>query len=208
MQSAEDLIQRIKSISSQSLNQLVGIPLQTKMLADIYFERVKDKQDFSNLMLTNIAELYTEFIEGKIVIQFERTNNNTKIADLSEEFKEYFEDSKRKFFSAHIKLSSLILFEQNNQNDIGLELDEILEYGVIVAFTNKTPTFLHQSFAEFFLAKSCLQKIKGEQKRIRDDKELEQILREKRHFLIRKFLNDLMENYENQQEPQKKKEKI
>ncbi len=66
---------------------------------------------------------------------------------------------------------------------------------------------MHQSFAEFFLAKSCLQKIK-EQKRIKDDKELEQILREKRHFLIRKFLNDLMEIDENQQEPQKKKIKI
>jgi ankyrin repeat protein len=208
MQSAEVLIERIKSISSQSLNKLIGIPLQTRMLADIYFEKAKDEEEFSNLVLTNIADLYNQFIESKIEIRFERTNNNTKIADLSEEFIEYFEDSKRKFFSDHIKLSSLILFEQNNQKDIGLELKEkiILEYGVIISFTNKTPSFLHQSFAEFFMAKSCLQKIK-EQKRIKDDKELEQILREERHFLIRKFLNDLMVNYENHKEKNKNDEK-
>jgi ankyrin repeat protein len=206
MQSAEDLIKRIKSIN---LIELIGIPLQTKMLADIYFEKVKNEEEFSKLILTNIADLYNQFIESKIEIQFERTNNNTKIASLSRKFKEYFEDSKQKFYSNHIKLSSLILFEQNNQKEIGLELNEqdILEYGVIVAFTvNKMPTFLHQSFAEFFLAKSCLQKIK-EQKRIKDDKELEQILRDKRHFLIRKFLNDLIMGISEYQKEQQKEAK-
>jgi ankyrin repeat protein len=204
MQSAEDLIERIKSIN---LNELIGIPLQTKMLADIYFEKVKNEEEFSKLILTNIADLYNQFIESKIEIQFERTNNNTKIASLSRKFKEYFEDSKQKFYSNHIKLSSLILFEQNNQNDMCLELNEILEYGVIVAFTvNKTPTFLHQSFAEFFLAKSCLQKIQ-KQKRIKDDKELEQILRDKRHFLIRKFLNDLIMGISEYQKEQQKEAK-
>jgi ankyrin repeat protein len=210
MQSAEDLIERIKSISSQSLNELIGIPLQTKMLADIYFDKFKNEKEFSKIILTNIADLYNQFIESKIEIQFERTNNNTKIASISRQFKEYFEDSKQKFYSNHIKLSSLILFElQNNQIEIGLELNEqdILEYGVIVAFTvNKMPTFLHQSFAEFFLAKSCLQKLQ-KQKRIKDDKELEQILRDKRHFLIRKFLNDLMEIDENQKEELKNRKK-
>jgi hypothetical protein len=160
------------------------------MLADIYFERVKNKEDFSNLILTNIAELYNEFIENKIKIHFKRTNNDIEIEQLSKQFKKYFEDSKRDFYSDHTKLSWLILFGQNNQNKIGLEFDEedkvqaILEYGVIVAFTNGIPTFLHQSFAEFFLAKSCLQKI-NEQKR--NDQELKPILRDERHFLIRSF---------------------
>jgi hypothetical protein len=68
------------------------------------------------------------------------------------------------------------------------KIQEILEYGVIVGFANGIP--------EFFLAKSSLQKIKQQNK---NDKELEQILRDKRHFLIRKFLNDLIENDENRQ---------
>jgi ankyrin repeat protein len=205
MQSAQDLIKRIKSISSENLNQLIGIPLQTKMLADIYFEKVKNKEDFSNLILTNIAELYNEFIESKIKIQFERTNNNIKIEQLSKQFKKYFDESKKEFYSDHAKLSSLILFEENSKNKIDLEFDEedqvkaILDYGIIVAFKNGIPTFLHQSFAEFFLAQKSLQNIREQNKR---DKELEQILRDERHFLIRKFLNDLIENHENQREQQ------
>ncbi len=87
------------------------------------------------------------------------------------------------------------------------ERDEriIIKYGVIVAFKNGTPLFLHQSFAEFFLAKSSFQKIKEQ---IKNEKELKQILRDKRHFLIRKFLNDLMENQENPKEQQQKKRKL
>jgi len=49
------------------------------------------------------------------------------------------------------------------------------------------------------LANSCLKKIK-EHKRIKDDIELKQIFRYGRHFLIRRFLNDLMVNYENHKE--------
>jgi ankyrin repeat protein len=196
MQSAEDLIERIKSISLDNLNELIGIPLQTKMLADIYFERVKNKQDFSDLILTNIAELYTEFIQSKIRIQYEEKSKIEIDRD-----QDRFDEDKEKFYAQHIKLSSSILFESsNNKEDTNLkERDEkrIIKYGVIVAFTNGVPTFLHQSFAEFFLAKSSLQKIIEQYK---NDKELEQILRDKRHFLIRKFLNDLMQNQEYQKE--------
>jgi ankyrin repeat protein len=204
MQSAEELIARIKSISSDNINQLIGIPLQTKMLADIYFERVKKREDFSNLILTNIAELYNEFIESKIKIHFERTNNNIKIEQLSKQIQErLLEILKTEFYSDHTKLSSLIIFEQNNQNEFDEEnkVQTILEYGVIVAFKNRIPTFLHQSFAEFFLAKSCLQKVNEKNK----GEELKEMLRDERHFLIRRFLNDLMvndENFKNQREKQ------
>jgi hypothetical protein len=204
MQSAEDLIERIKSISSQSLNELIGIPLQTKMLADIYFEKVKNEKEFSKLILTNIADLYNQFIESKIKIQYK------KIGIKIENDEELFEEQKEKFYANHIKLSSSILFENKNKklDDDFKEKDEkrIMKDGIVVAFTNKTPTFLHQSFAEFFLAKSCLQKIQ-KQKRIKDDKELGQILREKRHFLIRKFLNDLIIGISEYQKEQQKEAK-
>ena len=76
---------------------------------------------------------------------------------------------------------------------------------MIVAFTNKNPTFLHQSFAQYFLAKSSLLKIK--EKNTRDDKELEQILKDEKHFLIRKFLNDLMEKEEQQHQVENNNER-
>jgi hypothetical protein len=72
MQSAKNLIKRIKTISSDNLNQLIGIPLQTKMLADIYFEKVVKLEDFSNLILNNISEMYNDFVETKIKIQYKK----------------------------------------------------------------------------------------------------------------------------------------
>jgi ankyrin repeat protein len=187
-QSAEDLITKIKSFLSKNIYQLIGIPLQTKMLADIFVDKEKD---FSKIEITNIAELYHHFLESKIKIQIEEKSQR----GVTREKKEKLDREKKMFYSDHIKLSSLILFENIKEikQDLELSDEEILEYGVVVAFaaSNKTPTFLHQSFAEFFLAKSSLQKLLEQNNK--NDKELKQILRDKRHFLIRKFLNDLIE---------------
>jgi ankyrin repeat protein len=206
-QSAHDLITQMKSIlleEEKNLNQMIAIPLQTKMLADIYFEQIKhnnkDETIAAPLQIANIAELYHEFVESKIRIQLEV---KSEIGKMHKRFHKYIEMEKSNFYSDHIKLaykhlfvnSDEMSFEEFEEDNEG-KLQEILEYGVIVAFTpdnNKVPTFLHQSFAEFFLAKSSLQKI-AQNKEI--DKELEQIFRDKRHFLIRKFLNDLMSKRE------------
>ena len=69
MHSAEELITKIKSILKENINQFIGIPLQTKMLADIFIDKEKD---FSNIEITNVAELYNEFVEKKIKIQFDQ----------------------------------------------------------------------------------------------------------------------------------------
>jgi hypothetical protein len=62
-----------KSLTSEICN-LIGIPLQTKMLADVYFEELysgkEDKEEGTRVEITNIAELYQQFVETKIKIQF------------------------------------------------------------------------------------------------------------------------------------------
>jgi hypothetical protein len=196
-QSAEDLITKIKSILSKNTNDLIGIPLQTKMLADIYFVQIRNKQvSTANIKISNLAELYNEFIETKIRIQYEEKLNFQIESD-----RDRFEDDKEKFYENHIKLSASILFEKNKKEAIiALEFKEkdekrIIKYGVVVAFSmNKIPTFLHQSFAEFFVAKSSFQKLIEQNKEI--DNELLEIFRDQRHFLVRKFLNDFIVNHE------------
>jgi ankyrin repeat protein len=192
-QSADDLITKIKSILSANINQLIGIPLQTKMMADIFIDREKD---FSKIEITNFAELYHHFLETMVEVNFV----NRKKIDPNKN-QGLYKREKNAFYLDHIRLSYRLLFE--NSNDTSEEefsdeekRQEILEYGVVVAFTESkiVPTFLHQSFAEFFLAKSSFTKI--EQNKDENDQELEQILRDERHFLIRKFLNDLMEKNE------------
>jgi ankyrin repeat protein len=194
MKSAEDLLAQIKSSLTENITQLIGIPLQTKMLADVYFQRINEQA--SAIKITNIADLYSEFIETKIKIRFEEKNQR----DPTREKKQAFKREKKHFYSKHSELSLSILFDAKSvenehdepHNDLELSEEEILEYGVIVAFTlDKTPTFLHQSFAEYFLAKKALQNI--QENKECDAKELEVILKDKRHFLVRKFLNSLLE---------------
>jgi ankyrin repeat protein len=201
---ADKLISQVKSSLTKNINELIGIPLQTKMLGDIYFgQQINRNSEISFASkITNIADLYHHFVENKIIILYEE-KNNLKIEQLSKQFKTLFEMSKNNFYSDHMKLSSLILLENSEKLDLKLTREEILEYGVIVEFTDKTPTFLHQSFAEFFLAKQSFKKLIEQNKEI--DKELEKILREKRHFLIRRFLNDLMEKLQFLQEEQNQK---
>jgi ankyrin repeat protein len=188
MKLAELLLKKLKSSLPKEISQIIGIPLQTKMIADIFLPKLNfEEENFANFEISNIADLYDEFIENKLIIQFEEKNNR----DISREKPQKFQREKNLFYVDHIKLSSKIILEKS---EISLELaeEEIIEYGVIVNFTDKTPNFLHQSFAEFFLAKSSLQKILEQNKETDDNVDLEQILRDQRHFLIRRFLNDLL----------------
>jgi hypothetical protein len=105
---ADNLISQIESSLTKNLNELIGIPLQTKMLADIYFEKINlQTVDLPKLDIANIAELYNQFIETKMRIQYEE---KSKIE--IERDQDRFEEEKEKFFSDHMKLSSsLLLFE-------------------------------------------------------------------------------------------------
>jgi ankyrin repeat protein len=196
---AEDLIVKMKISLTAEISELIGIPLQTKMLADIYFGQLKSQLNSgenennlnSKIEINNIAELYNEFVETKIKIRF-KEKRQIRI----EGNRDLYESEKKKFYSDHIQLSLKILFKKNTQTSLDLDKEEILKYGVVVAYTtNKTPTFLHRSFAEFFLAKSSLQKIQ-QNKDTEIDKELEEIFRDKSHFLVRKFLNNFIKEQE------------
>jgi ankyrin repeat protein len=202
---AQYLTMRIKSLlSSENISELIGVPLQTKMLADIFID--KKEGDFSKLDIANVADLYEHFLETKIRIQYEE-KNGVKIELLPKKLKQFFDKAKDDFYSDHIKLSLKLLFKTNLEETYDDDkLQEIVDYGVIVDFVtvNRMPSFLHQSFAEFFVARGCVQKI--EQKLEQNDHELEQIFRDQRHFLIRRFLNDLL--IKNNQTPRENKTSV
>ena len=179
---AEELILKLES----SLTQLISIPLQTKMIADIFYEKLNMVEEFAILKLSNIADLYHEFIETKFNIQFEQKYKYEIARDQDD-----YEARKKQFYVDHIKYSSQLLFgnvEPQCQN----ELDEkrIVKFGFIIYFKNKLPIFLHQSYAEYFVALNAFFKIK--QNNDYYDKEFKQILRKNENFLVRKFLDNFM----------------
>ena len=180
--SAKDLVYKIRSNLNAKISELIGIPLQTKMIADIYFEKLDSEEDFKTIELGNMADLFEKFVEKKFNIQFE-DKDKIEIARVQN----LFEEQRKKFYEDHIRLSSYVLLNKIESEILNINDEQrIIKFGLIVQFRNKIPIFLHQSYAEYFLAKSTLNKLVKNQ----DDEEINQILKNETFFLVRKFLND------------------
>jgi hypothetical protein len=104
------------------------------MLADIFIDK---ENDLSTLEITNMATFYLAFIEAKIRIQIEEKSKR-KMTSVMEET---LEREKEMFYLNHFKLSSAILFDDYKENKQDLPISqrlsekEILQYGIVVAFT-------------------------------------------------------------------------
>ena len=170
---------------TNKIDELIGIPLQTKMIAEIYQNDLK--RDL--ILFKNLADLYKQFIEKKFEIKFvEKYDSNGD------------EDEERdNFYDHHIKYSFELIFDQeiinesneNNEKDDKV-LKKIKEYGLIVDFVEEenNPKFLHQSYAEYFIAKSvCLNEYN-----VRYKKEIVKLFENRKYFLIRIFVNQILEN--------------
>ena len=85
-----------------------------------------------------------------------------------------------------IKLTILVKNKELEKNVDTNKQQEIMKFGLIVDFKNKTPKFMDQSYAEYFVAKYVLDKIdKNKEKK---DKIIDEILKKSEYFLVRKFL--------------------
>ena len=143
---------------------------------------------------------YKIFVERKFEIQFVDKNK----IDIARN-EELCEREKYLFYEDHIKYSSMILFKENNPSDYNNDKEEkrIKQFGIIVNFENKIPLFLHQSYAEYFLARHARNMIN--ETRVDKDKIINQILIESEFFLVRKFLNDFLSLYEFKMDVEQKK---
>ena len=168
-------------------DQLIGIPLQTKMIAEIYCDIINSEKDLNSIELNNISDFYHEFVERKFDIQYEEKNKIEKGRDEDD-----YEQKKVKFYEDHIKYSKMILFKENILSGSISQTEEkrIIKFGIIVNFKDKIPIFLHQSYAEYFLAKHVIEIIKENQDE--KDEVINQILSNKEFFLVRKFLNNFL----------------
>ena len=144
----------MRSSLNQRITDLIGIPLQTKMIADIFFEKLGSNNLFEMENIGSIADLYKKFVEKKIKIGYEEKKLHSIIDDTG-----LFKIVEKTFYDDHINLSMRFFFKKTEIKIQSKKVD-IQAYGLIVDFRDETPIFLHQSFAEYFLALNAVEKIK------------------------------------------------
>ena len=167
------------------------VPIHCRMLAEIFQQNPNEKLTFFN----NISLFYEEFIKAKLT-------EKIKYRDESSQIEKSMKKEEINFYKLHYHFAFKRIFghkfengiEESEKNEIieyGIEeseKNEIIEYGIITNIDEKQkPTFSHDSFAEFIVANYYMNEYKdGDNSR----KEiLKEILYQKNHNLIRKFIN-------------------
>ncbi len=190
---SKNLVNKLKGSILNKFKNFIEIPLQLKMIADIYkndlIEQLENKAKISSLEISNLTDLYEKFIDSKFIIKYNEKNNINIERD-----KFIYNDTKDKILRYHIHFSKIYIINNNNEDPKEQVLEEnmmaeALGYGIIVNFKDSMPIFIHQSYAEYFVASFVFNSIK--KKEIPDI--LEDILFIDKYFLVRKFLDGFFE---------------
>jgi ankyrin repeat protein len=158
----EILILFSKSVAdSNKVTQFAGIPLQTMMLAEYFYDEVNANVSFSLPLRLNILDLYKRFIEKKYKIHGgeKKRQDWTNVAVRSDDVL-LFEN----FLNRHEVLALNTLFGEEfvkcflpKKDQIRATLiDEVAEgkerTGIIVETINQRQMFTHRAFADYFAA--------------------------------------------------------
>ncbi|KAF2883925.1 hypothetical protein ILUMI_22242 [Ignelater luminosus] len=149
-------------------NEFTGVPLETLMLAEVFLEDFKRFVETNNFIdvCFDLLYLYKNFIKKKARIACER------FGQISEDMKHHYKVCKS-FYALRL------VFSEENLNE--LQIDLKLEYGkslfphmlellqkdgIVVAETETSVRFVHQSFAEYLAGKWLAKNIKNENETI------------------------------------------
>lgn len=177
------------SILDQRL-ELLAIPLQTRMIAEIYYDQISTNAfDVTYLDETlDVFTLYKKFIAHKTNIA--RNEKGEKVKnEITEKETDPLESTS--FIDAHQQLALKKIFNINyNLSESQIQL--VQRYG-IVSVKNRTPVFIHLSFAEYFLATYVVTAmIEGtiESTHLKKNSLLLQILGMEKFCVVRNFIDD------------------
>jgi hypothetical protein len=160
---AEELIKKLSVSISDRDREFTGIPLQTRMLGEVFDNEVKKfcQSDESSTELPiklGLIGLYKGFFERKYDIYKEEkcqvpATNVVAIKQRGRELKIMRQD--------HQLLALEVLFTEEemallqNNKECSLSEEELTWIGIVQVSHDGTPHFIHRTFAEYFVA-DCL----------------------------------------------------
>ncbi|KAJ3655452.1 hypothetical protein Zmor_014583 [Zophobas morio] len=183
------VIQQIRTtVTSIKHNNILAIPLQIYMFTELFYH---DPVKYSDLLekLFSLTDLYQNIIDEKFNRYYKE---KADVRCPNSVLRKILESYKRTMFEKYEKagLKSLVKKEVFKQLNINCDdfLNEIQDgadsIGLIIEVTDKFPQFLHNSYAEFFVAKYFMEN----HKEIND---FEKIIFDSRYTNVR-FFYDLL----------------
>lgn len=149
-QIAGKLIDRFEECIKQKLGDLLGTPLQTRMLADIF---IPDKDLHINYpKVFDAYSLYNQFISARLQILYKEKNFNGNYVDIWKAGWEAHERIARTDSKLFEKLELNILNRNANDSIQFITPEECTKIGLLQLNADDKIEFIHRTFAEFFIA--------------------------------------------------------
>lgn len=146
---AKDLIQLVRKSMSSEERQFMGIPLQTRMVAEVY-------EDHRQLPRTiDILSLYEAFIDKKYAVLTAKmglARNTLHSETVLGNFREKF-DYAYEVAAINALYPSEAFLWLNHTPEPDVSNDSFPLTGLISDIVNGAPQFIHRTFAEFFAAR-------------------------------------------------------
>ena len=194
---AEYILQKIAKSINDRERELTGIPLQLKLLSEIYLDQFNKDEEL------NLKLLYDKFVQKKYYSHcIEKKRINLNDPEIEEEIKEIFQ----KCLDEHEKLALFSLMEHKKISEKFNGLKEEIEaffkkyedgsknYGIISQVKDRNVVFTHKTFQEYFISCYVTRNInKIEVKQIL----FKIILIEDDYKIVRLFLNSNLKELNN-----------
>lgn len=183
----KEVVKKIRSsVTLMKHNDILGIPLQVFMLTELFLQ---DQEKYFNLLkdMFSLTDLYHYIIEEKFNVYYkDKAGVDSPNHALEQIFKvpkkSMFENYEKAALKASVSKELLKRFNINCENflkDLELQDDNI---GLIKEVTDSFPHFLHNSYAEYFVATYFSEHYK-------EIPDLKNILFDKRYANIRFFFD-------------------
>ncbi|XP_068896655.1 uncharacterized protein [Tenebrio molitor] len=156
--SVQEIRRKIKeNIEMIHCKEILGIPLQIYMLTELFCQ---NPQKYSELLnnIFSLTDLYHHFVNEKFNYYYK---NKAELRDINNCLSQILEGYKKSYLKKYEKSALKAIFEQNHYDMFGVNCEEFLQeiktgcdgFGFITEVSdNLVPTFLHNSYGEYFVA--------------------------------------------------------
>lgn len=195
---AKVLIEKISNCLGRNEKKFIGIPLQTRMVAEIFKEQVFEMvRSGSKPAEINIKEkidlnwLYKQFLNAKIFLWVSR-NHNSVLNDSVDMMKYGWRRHQQLSIQYHFGRSQVKNLNENFQIK-GLSNSCLADMGIV--YIRRVPKFSHQTYAEYFIADYVVDIMLEPVRKANKTEFLKIIFSNAKCALVRNFINSFIRHY-------------